>query len=43
MGATLVQSIEGDYFNVVGFPLHRFSLEMVDILQELGESGKLPD
>ena len=28
IGGTLVKSIKGDYFNVVGFPLHRFCCEL---------------
>ena len=34
IGGTLVKSIKGDYFNVVGFPLHRFCKEMQKILQK---------
>ncbi|XP_041357343.1 probable bifunctional dTTP/UTP pyrophosphatase/methyltransferase protein [Gigantopelta aegis] len=28
IGGTLVEAIKGDYFNVMGFPLHRFSREL---------------
>ncbi|XP_077984920.1 putative bifunctional dTTP/UTP pyrophosphatase/methyltransferase protein [Glandiceps talaboti] len=31
LGGTLVQGIRGDYFNVVGFPLHHFCLELVKL------------
>ena len=29
VGGTLVESIRGDFFNVMGFPLHRFCCELV--------------
>lgn len=35
LGGTLIESIDGDYYNVVGFPLHRFSVEIIKILEEL--------
>ena len=28
-GGTLVKGIIGDYYNVMGFPLHRFCVEVV--------------
>ena len=34
IGGTLVESIKGDYFNVVGFPLHRFCKELEKLLKE---------
>lgn len=33
LGGTLVESIRGDYFNVVGFPLHHFCKELLSIHQ----------
>ena len=32
IGGTLVKSIKGDYFNVVGFPLNRFCRELKKLL-----------
>ena len=29
VGGTLVEAIRGDFFNVMGFPLHRFCTELV--------------
>ena len=31
-GGSLVSSISGDYFNVMGFPIHRFSVELTKLL-----------
>lgn len=31
LGSTLIKGIKGDYFNVIGFPLHQFSKELLDI------------
>lgn len=31
-GGTLVERVNGDYFNVMGFPLHRFCKELLDFL-----------
>ena len=31
LGGLLCSGIHGDYYNVVGFPLHRFATEMVDM------------
>jgi septum formation protein len=28
LGSTLVKSINGDFFNVEGFPAHKFAIEM---------------
>ncbi|KAL5011886.1 hypothetical protein ScPMuIL_010437 [Solemya velum] len=33
LGGTLVAGIKGDYFNVMGFPLHRFAKELVQIYE----------
>lgn len=32
LGATLVKSISGDFFNVEGFPAHKFALELTKFL-----------
>ena len=32
MGSTLVKKVDGDYFNVVGFPIHHFCTEMRALL-----------
>lgn len=34
LGGTLVKGIVGDYFNVVGFPLHHFCCKMVELYGE---------
>ncbi|KAF4524683.1 hypothetical protein B566_EDAN009527 [Ephemera danica] len=34
VGGTLVRSVVGDYFNVVGFPLHRFCSALVELYQQ---------
>ena len=36
-GASLVESIEGCFYNVMGLPLHRFCCEVVDLVK----SGEL--
>ncbi len=33
LGSSLVEKIDGCYFNVVGFPLHRFCVELVTLLK----------
>jgi septum formation protein len=35
LGALFVEKIEGDYYNVVGFPLNRFHREMKSFMPEL--------
>ena len=30
--ASFVEKIDGDYFNVVGFPVHRFAVELLDLM-----------
>lgn len=30
IGGTLIEKINGDYFNVMGFPLHKFSTILID-------------
>ena len=32
VGASLVRGIEGDYFNVMGFPFHMFCVKLTDLL-----------
>ncbi|XP_028402666.1 probable bifunctional dTTP/UTP pyrophosphatase/methyltransferase protein [Dendronephthya gigantea] len=34
LGGSFVKSISGDYFNVMGFPLHRFCVEIRAILED---------
>ncbi|CAL4080101.1 unnamed protein product, partial [Meganyctiphanes norvegica] len=34
LGGTLVEGIQGDYFNVMGFPLHRFSQHLTKVLEQ---------
>lgn len=33
LGASLVRSINGDFFNVQGFPAHKFSVELKKFIQ----------
>lgn len=35
LGGTLVEKIEGDFYNVTGLPLHRFCINLQSILQDL--------
>ena len=32
VGASLVRGIQGDYFNVMGFPVHRFAEQLTKLL-----------
>lgn len=32
LGGTLVEGIKGDYYNVMGFPLHRFCKHLAQAL-----------
>ena len=32
VASSFVEKIEGDYFNVVGFPVHRFAVELLDVM-----------
>jgi septum formation protein len=32
LGSSLVKSIQGDYFNVMGFPVHKFSIELMSFI-----------
>ncbi|KAG0710021.1 Maf-like protein [Chionoecetes opilio] len=36
LGGTLVEGIKGDYYNVMGFPLHRFCQRLASVLAEEG-------
>jgi len=40
IGGTLVKGIVGDYFNVMGFPVHRFCVNLVDILAKQAACDK---
>ncbi|KAK3577085.1 hypothetical protein CHS0354_037114 [Potamilus streckersoni] len=31
LGCTLVESIKGDYFNIMGFPAHKFAIELLKL------------
>ncbi len=35
LGGTLVQSLRGDYLNVVGLPLHRLCVELLTVLRTM--------
>lgn len=37
-GCTLVKGIHGDYFNVMGFPAHRFAVELTSLLKKMSLS-----
>lgn len=32
LGCSLVKSISGDYFNVMGFPAHKFAIELTKFI-----------
>ncbi|XP_077556017.1 putative bifunctional dTTP/UTP pyrophosphatase/methyltransferase protein isoform X1 [Haemaphysalis longicornis] len=36
-GGSLIEKIVGDFYNVMGFPLHRFCRELSDLYKSLGE------
>ncbi len=33
LGSSLIQSIKGDYFNIMGFPTYRFAIELSAFLK----------
>lgn len=35
LGGMLIEGIQGDYYNVMGFPLHRFCQSLVPVLEEM--------
>uniref|UniRef100_A0A2R5LMZ2 Putative nucleic acid-binding protein asmtl n=1 Tax=Ornithodoros turicata TaxID=34597 RepID=A0A2R5LMZ2_9ACAR len=35
-GGSLIEKISGDYYNVMGFPLHKFCKELITLYTELG-------
>lgn len=37
IGATIVSSITGDYYTVMGFPLHRFCVELRKLYTDMGK------
>eukprot|EP00943_MAST-04B_sp_MAST-4B-sp1_P004124 g4124.t1 len=41
-GGAFVKRIEGDYYNVVGFPFNRFATEVGKIMDHLNEQGERP-
>ena len=41
-GGAFVKRIEGDYYNVVGFPFNRFAIAMVKIMDDLKDHGERP-
>ncbi len=43
VGGTLVSSVEGCYFNVVGFPLSRFCRELRGLLLAEEDGEKVPE
>lgn len=34
IGSTLIKSVRGDYFNIVGFPVYHFCTQLVDLLKK---------
>eukprot|EP00944_MAST-04C_sp_MAST-4C-sp1_P004227 g4227.t1 len=42
-GGAFVKRIDGDYYNVVGFPFNRFAREMGRIMDELAAHGERPE
>ena len=39
LGGSFVKGISGDYFNVIGFPLHHFCVELIAMFEDIENDG----